>query len=99
MIIGQISWGWSQVWRCGLRRGENSNTVSDIRLAILGGPGEIIIPLETWVLSSSSSVLIRSRMFGEPVHGVSEEPGLVVTLELVMSSLWSLVSCIVYQKF
>ena len=40
-------------------------------------PGEIIVLLETWVISSSSSssVLLRSSMFGEP--------GLVVTLELV----------------
>ena len=38
-----------------------------------------------------------SRTFGEPVHGISEEPELVVTLELAMSSLS--VSCIVYQKF
>ena len=36
LIIGQISCVWSQVWRCGLRRGENSTTVSDI---IMAGPG------------------------------------------------------------
>ena len=66
-------------------------------------PGEIIVLLETWVISSSSSsssssVLLRSRMFGEPVNGVSEEPELVVTLELVMSLLWSSVSRIVFIK-
>ena len=34
----------------------------------------------------------------EPVNGVSEEPELVVTLELVMSLLWSSVSRIVFIK-